>query len=82
MNKEIRFIKCKTREEELEIIKLLKEKYKDNPNCQFRRISETFILPDKKWIIASEYLTNILTKRKPEVKIYTAEVIRCALLRN
>ena len=70
------------REEELEIIELLKQKYKDNINCQFRRISETFILPDKKWIIASEYITKILTKRKPEAKIYTAEVIKCALLRN
>lgn len=76
---QINFISCKTREEELEIIKLLKEKYKNNTNCKFREISETFILPDKKWIIASELQTKQLTKRKPEVKVYTVEVIRNAL---
>lgn len=78
----INFISCKNREEELEIIKLLKEKYRNNINCKFREISETFILPDKKWIVASELLTKQLTKRKPEVKIYSAEVIRCALLKH
>lgn len=80
--KEINLIKCKTEEEEKEIIALLKEKYKDNPSCKFREISDTFILPDKKWIIASEYLTKQLTKRKPDRKIYSAEVIRNALRKN
>lgn len=80
--KEINLIKCKTNEEEQEIIKLLKEKYKNNRNCKFREISDTFILPDKKWIIASEYLTKQLTKRKPDRKIYSAEVIRNALRKN
>lgn len=79
---QINFISCKTEEEEKEIITLLKEKYKDNPNCKFREISDTFILPDKKWIIASEYLTKQLTKRKPDRKIYSAEVIRNALRKN
>lgn len=79
---QINFISCKTEEEEKEIIVLLKEKYKDNPNCKFREISDTFILPDKKWIIASEYLTKQLTKRKPDRKIYSAEVIRNALRKN
>lgn len=79
---QINFISCKTEEEEKEIITLLKEKYKDNPNCKFREISDTFILPDKKWIIASEYLTKQLTKRKPDRKIYGAEVIRNALRKN
>lgn len=79
---QINFISCKTEEEEKEIITLLKEKYKDNPSCKFREISDTFILPDKKWIIASEYLTKQLTKRKPDRKIYSAEVIRNALCKN
>lgn len=79
---QINFISCKTEEEEKEIITFLKEKYKDNPNCKFREISDTFILPDKKWIIASEYLTKQLTKRKPDRKIYSAEVIRNALRKN
>lgn len=79
---QINFISCKTEKEEKEIIALLKEKYKDNPNCKFREISDTFILPDKKWIIASEYLTKQLTKRKPDRKIYSAEVIRNALRKN
>lgn len=77
MNKrEIRFIVCKTREEELEIIKLLKKKYKYERYCEFREVSETFILPDKKWIIASEHLTKILTKRQPNIKIYKSELIK------
>ena len=79
---QINMISCKTEEEEKEIIKLLKEKYKDNPNCKFREISDTFILPDKKWIITPDYLVEQLTKRKPETKIYTAEVIRNALRKD
>ena len=79
---QINMISCKTEEEEKEIIKLLKEKYKDNPNCKFREISDTFILPDKKWIITPDYLVKQLTKRKPETKIYTAEVIRNALRKD
>ena len=79
---QINMISCKTEDEEKEIIKLLKEKYKDNPNCRFREISDTFILPDKKWIITPDYLVKQLTKRKPETKIYTAEVIRNALRKD
>lgn len=79
---QINMISCNTEEEEKEIIHLLKEKYKDNPNCKFREISDTFILPDKKWIIASNSLVKQLTKRKPETKIYTAEVIKNALQRD
>ena len=79
---QINMISCKTEEEEKEIIKLLKEKYKDNPNCKFREISDTFILPDKKWIITPDYLVKQLTKRKPEIKVYTAEVIRNALRKD
>ena len=79
---QINMISCKTEDEEKEIIKLLKEKYKDNPNCKFREISDTFILPDKKWIITPDYLVKQLTKRKPEIKVYTAEVIRNALRKD
>lgn len=79
---QINMISCKTEEEEKEIIKLLKEKYKDNPNCKFREISDTFILPDKKWIITPDYLVKQLTKRKPETKVYTAEVIKNALRKD
>ena len=45
---QINVVSCENDEEYYEIIKLLQEKYKDNPNCKFREISETFILPDKK----------------------------------
>ena len=79
---QITLISCKNDEDYNEIIKLLKEKYKDNPNCKFREISDTFILPDKKWIITSDYLVKQLTKRKPEIKVYTAEVIRNALRKD
>ena len=79
---QINIVSCKTEEDYNEIIKLLKEKYKDNPNCKFREISDTFILPDKKWIIMPDYLVKQLTKRKPETKIYTAEVIRNALRKD
>ena len=79
---QINIVSCKTEEDYNEIIKLLKEKYKDNPNCKFREISDTFILPDKKWIITPDYLVKQLTKRKPKTKIYTAEVIRNALRKD
>ena len=79
---QINIVSCKTEEDYNEIIKFLKEKYKDNPNCKFREISDTFILPDKKWIITPDYLVKQLTKRKPETKIYTAEVIRNALRKD
>lgn len=79
---QINIVSCKTEEDYNEIIKLLKEKYKDNLNCKFREISDTFILPDKKWIITPDYLVKQLTKRKPETKIYTAEVIRNALRKD
>ena len=79
---QINIVSCKTEEDYSEIIKLLKERYKNNSNCKFRRISDTFILPDKKWIITPDYLVKQLTKRKPETKIYTAEVIRNALRKD
>ena len=79
---QINIVSCKTEEDYNEIIELLKEKYKDNSNCKFREISDTFILPDKKWIITPDYLVKQLTKRKPETKIYTAEVIRNALRKD
>ena len=79
---QINIVSCKTEEDYNEIIQLLKEKYKDNPNCKFREISDTFILPDKKWIITPDYLVKQLTKRKPETKVYTAEVIRNALRKD
>lgn len=79
---QINMISCNTEDEEKEIIQLLKEKYKNNPNCRFREISDTFILPDKKWIITPSFLVKQLTKRKPEVKVYTAEVIKNALQQN
>ena len=79
---QINIVSCKTEEDYNEIIKLLKEKYKDNPNCKFREISDTFILPEKKWIITPDYLVKQLTKRKPETKVYTAEVIRNALRKD
>ena len=59
---QINLISCKTEDEEKEIIKLLKERYKDNPNCRFREISDTFILPDKKWIITPSFLVKQLSK--------------------
>ena len=80
--KEIRIIQCETEEQEKEIIYLLKKKYKNNLNCQFRRISDTFILPDKKWIVASKSLTKLLTKRNLQIKIYSMEAIKNALLKN
>lgn len=76
---QINIISCKTKEQEKEIIKLLKIKYKDNLNCKFREISDTFILPDKKWIICPENLVKLLTKRKTEAKVYSMEVIKNAL---
>ena len=79
---QINIVSCKTEEDYNEIIELLKEKYKNNSNCKFREISDTFILPDKKWIITPDYLVKQLTKRKPETKIYTAEVIRNALRKD
>ena len=79
---QINIVSCKTEEDYNEIIELLKERYKNNSNCKFREISDTFILPDKKWIITPDYLVKQLTKRKPEIKVYTAEVIRNALRKD
>lgn len=79
---QINIINCKTEQDYNEIIQLLKEKYKNNPNCKFREISDTFILPDKKWIISFDYLIKQLTKRRPEIKVYTVEVIKNALCKN
>lgn len=75
---QINMVGCKTTEEEKEIVQLLKEKYK-NQSYKFREISNTLILSDKKWIITPNNLIKQLTKRKPEIKIYSAEVIRNAL---
>lgn len=80
--KEIKWISCKDKQEEKEMIELLKEKYKDNKECKFREISDTFILPKMKWIIAQEWMVKWLTKRKLDNKIYTAEVIKNALRKN
>lgn len=79
---QINMISYKTEEEKTEIIKLLKEKYKKHTNCRFREISETFILPDKKWIITPDFLIKQLTKRQPEIKVFTTEVIKNALQQN
>ena len=79
---QINIISCKTDEDYNEIIKLLKEKYKDNPNCKFREISETFILPDKKWIIVKENLVKMLMRNKPNNKLYSSETIKSALLKE
>ena len=79
---QINMISYKTEEEKNEIIKLLKEKYKQHTNCKFREISETFILPDKKWIITPDFLIKQLTKRQPEIKVFTTEVIKNALQQN
>lgn len=78
---QINVVSCENDEEYYEIIKLLQEKYKDNPNCKFREISETFILPDKKWIITNKNLVTMLTKRTPEAKIFSAQRIKEALLK-
>ena len=75
---QINMVGCKTTEEEKEIVQLLKEKYK-HQRYKFREISNTLILSDKKWIITPNNLIKQLTKRKPEIKIYSAEVIRNAL---
>lgn len=79
---QINLIKCKTNEEEREIIRLLKEKYKNNRNCKFREISDTFILPDKKWIIVNNYWAKQFTKRNSNINLYDAEVIKNALCKN
>ena len=79
---QINIISCKTDEDYDEIIQLLKEKYKDNPHCKFREISDTFILPDKKWIIVNENLVKILMRNKPDNKLYSSNIIKKALLRE
>lgn len=79
---QINMISYKTNEEKEEIIKLLKERYKKHTSCRFREISETFILPDKKWIITPDFLINQLTKREPEIRVFTTEVIKNALQQN
>ena len=59
-----------------------KERYKNNSNCKFREISDTFILPDKKWIIVNEGLVKMLMKNKPNNKLYSSEIIRKALIKE
>lgn len=78
----INLVSYKTEESKKEIINLLKEKYKDNYNLKFREISDTLILPDKKWIMCPENLVKTLTKRKENINIYTMEVVKNALLKD
>lgn len=79
---QINLISCKNDEDYNEIIKLLKEKYKNNPECKFREISDTFILPDKKWIIIEENLVKILMRNRPDNKLYSSETIKRALMKE
>ena len=79
---QINIVSCKTKEDYNEIIELLKERYKNNSNCKFREISDTFILHDKKWIIVNEGLVKMLMKNKPNNKLYSSEIIRKALIKE
>lgn len=79
---QINLISCKNDEDYNEIIKLLKEKYKNNPECKFREISDTFILPNKKWIIIEENLVKMLMRNKPDNKLYSSETIKRALMKE
>lgn len=79
---QINLISCKNDEDYNEIIKLLKEKYKNNPECKFREISDTFILPDKKWIIIEENLVKMLMRNRPDNKLYNSETIKRALMKE
>lgn len=79
---QINLISCKNDEDYNEIIKLLKEKYKNNPECKFREISDTFILPNKKWIIIDENLVKMLMRNKPDNKLYSSETIKRALMKE
>ena len=79
---QINLISCKDDEDYNEIIKLLKEKYKNNPECKFREISDTFILPNKKWIIIEENLVKMLMRNKPDNKLYSSETIKKALMKE
>ena len=79
---QINIVSCKTKEDYNEIIELLKERYKNNSNCKFREISDTFILPDKKWIIVNKGLVKMLMKNKPNNKLYSSEIIRKALIKE
>ena len=79
---QINLISCKNDEDYNEIIKLLKEKYKNNPECKFREISDTFILLNKKWIIIEENLVKMLMRNKPDNKLYSSETIKKALMKE
>ena len=76
---QINIVSCQTEEDYKEIIKLLKLKYKSNPRCKFREISDTFVLPDKKWIIVKENLVKMLMKNKPNNKLFSSNLIKEAL---
>ena len=76
---QINIVSCQTEEDYKEIIKLLKLKYKNNPCCKFREISDTFVLPDKKWIIVKENLVKMLMKNKPNNKLFSSNSIKEAL---
>ena len=79
---QINLISCKNDEDYNEIIKVLKEKYKKNKECKFREISDTFILPNKKWIIIEENLVKMLMRNKPDNKLYSSETIKKALMKE
>ena len=79
---QINIVSCKTEEDYNEIIKLLYEKYKNKPECKCREISDTFILPDKKWIIIEENLVKMLMRNKPDNKLYSSETIKKALMKE
>ena len=79
---QINIISCEDDNDYNEIIKLLKIRYKDNKKCKFREISDTFILPDKKWIVVNKNLVKMLMRNKPNNKLYTSEVIRKALAKE
>ena len=79
---QINLISCKNDEDYNEIIKLLNEKYKNNPECKFREISDTFIIPNKKWIIIEENLVKMLMRNKPDNKLYSSETIKKALMKE
>lgn len=79
---QINLIECNSKEEEKEIIQMLKKKYSKNLYCKFREISDTFILPDKKWIIVDKNVSKILMKKFKNNKLYTSEIIKQALLKE
>ena len=74
----VNIIRCQDDNEVKEIVSLLKEKYKGRKDCKFREISDTFILPDKKWVVVPQYLMKVVHKEMT-TDVYPAEVIKNAL---